>query len=145
MTTKKSWFLVVVKLPSSLFCKSNLRCVRASHVGKRSSSSSNRGAYSSENLSNKSPEGEFDSEYSFSFFPNPTSSKVVNFTYPKGIGDLKIEAYTITGQKTNLSKVITDNSGKGTLELNLATGVYTMRFIALEDDNKTVTKKLVVL
>ena len=114
-------------------------------VGKRSSSSSNRGAYSSENLSNKSPEGEFDSEYSFSFFPNPTSSKVVNFTYPKGIGDLKIEAYTITGQKTNLSKVITDNSGKGTLELNLATGVYTMRFIALDDDNKTVTKKLVVL
>ena len=114
-------------------------------VGARSSSSSNRGAYSSENLSNKSPEGEFDSEYSFSFFPNPTSSKVVNFTYPKGIGDLKIEAYTITGQKTNLSKVITDNSGKGTLELNLATGVYTMRFIALDDDNKTVTKKLVVL
>ena len=35
--------------------------------------------------------------------------------------------------------------GKGTLELNLATGVYTMRFIALDDDNKTVTKKLVVL
>jgi hypothetical protein len=114
-------------------------------VGERSSSSSNRGAYSLENLSNKSPEGEFDSEFSYRFFPNPTSSTIVNFTYPKGIGDLKIEAYTITGQKTNLSKVITDNSGKGTLELNLATGIYTMRFIALEDDNKTVTKKLVVL
>ncbi len=48
------------------------------------------------------------------------------------------------GQRTSLSKIIDDNSGRGNLELNLATGVYLVKFINL-DDNKTVTKKLVVL
>ena len=111
-------------------------------TGERSISSSNRGVSSTQNLSNKSPEA--DSKLSYSIFPNPTSSNFVNFTYPRGIGNLKIEAYTITGQRTSLSKIIDDNSGRGNLELNLATGVYLVKFINL-DDNKTVTKKLVVL
>lgn len=86
-----------------------------------------------------------DDENSFSIFPNPTLGKILHFRYPKDFGNLKVNIYTITGVKTNESKIITDDSGKGTLKTNLATGVYIIKFENLNDRNKTVTKKLVVL
>ena len=79
----------------------------------------------------------------FNIYPNPLSGSRLNYSYPKAIEDLTVEVYTFLGQKIQSVKATTNGSGKNSLDLNLASGIYIIKFGNSKSQNNII-KRLII-